>query len=301
MILVTGTTGFIGSVLLDKIIDKFGKENVLALTSRKTEKCDFLLHNNYNFSKNFFIKSGYKNINILVHAGAFIPKSTSQSNERIKCTSNILSTTAILNSILPNLKKIIFISTVDVYADCEVLTEDSPIIPATLYGQSKLYCEKMVQSFALEKGITHQILRIGHVYGPGEEEFQKVIPVMIRKILNKKSVQIFGYGNQVRSFIYVDDVIKSIINSIGLDTFVGPINIVSENKITIKKLALLLNKIAESENLIEFVESKNFIKRDLVFNNFKMKKYLLNNEIALEIGLKIEYEYMKNRINENIY
>ena len=295
MILLTGTSGFIGSVLLDKIIAKFGGTNVLALTSKPTNKCNYLLHNDYVFDSDFFIKSGYENIDTIIHAGAFIPKSGDQANNCYKCTSNITNTFALLKVNIPNLKKIIFLSTIDVYSMHDgVLTEETPVIPVSLYGHSKVYCERMIVSWASHNKILPQILRIGHVYGPGEEQYQKAIPVMIKKILNNESIQIFGLGEEIRSFIYIADVINAIIKSIDLDFFDGPINVVSGNQINIKDLAQLLIKISESNTNVEFVETINTKQRDLVFDNSKMKKYLLHQEIDFVFGLKREYNYMKN-------
>ncbi|MFV5702402.1 NAD-dependent epimerase/dehydratase family protein [Flavobacterium sp. XS2P12] len=294
MILVTGTSGFIGSVLLDQLIAKFGAANVVALTSKPTDKCNYLLHNDYVFDPDFFMKSGYGKIDTIIHAGAFTPKNGNQANECYKCTSNITNTETLLKANIPNLKRFIFLSTLDVYSICDVLTEESPVIPISLYGQSKVYCEKMIVSWASQNKILPQILRIGHVYGPGEEKYQKAIPVMINKILNNESIQIFGSGEDIRSFIYIEDVINAIIKSIGLELFDGPINIVGGNQISIKNLAQVLIKNAESNTNIEFVETPNTNQRDFIFDNSKMKKYLLNQEIDLVLGLKKEYNYMKN-------
>lgn len=294
MVLVTGTSGFIGSVLLDQLIAKFGSTNVLALTSKPIDKCNYLLHNDYRFDPDFFIKSGYENIDTIIHAGAFTPKNENQANEYYKCTSNITNTEALLKANIPNLKRFIFLSTLDVYGVSDVLTEESPVIPISLYGQSKVYCEKMIVSWARQYKILPQILRIGHVYGPGEEHYQKAIPVMMKKILNGEAIQIFGSGMDIRSFIYIDDVIQAIIKSIDLDLFDGPINVVGGNQISIKKLAEILIKNAESNTDVEFVETINANQRDFIFDNSKMKKYLLNEETDLVLGLKKEYNYMKN-------
>lgn len=294
MILITGTSGFIGSILLDQLIAKFGATNVLALTSTPIDKCNYLLHNDYVFESDFFIKSGYLDIDTIIHAGAFTPKNGNQANEIYKCTSNIINTETLIKANNPNLKRFIFLSTLDVYGICDVMTEESPVIPITLYGQSKLYCEKMIVSWSEQKKILTQILRIGHVYGPGEEKYQKAIPVMINKILNNEAIQIFGSGEDIRSFIYIEDVINAIIKSIELEVFNGPINIVGANQISIKDLAKILIKNAESNTNIEFIETQNVIQRDFIFDNSKMKKYLLNQEIDLVSGLKLEYNYMKN-------
>lgn len=286
MILVTGTSGFIGSVLIERIINKYGDDKVLGLTSKKKYNHKYLLHNDYNFNNDIFIKAGYREITTIIHAGAYTPKNINQANDYHKCTTNIINTNKILNADLPNLKKIIFISTLDVYSECSIINEESLVMPSTLYGQSKLYCEKLISAYTKEKNILCQILRVGHTYGPGEEAYQKVIPVMIKKILNKENIQIFGTGKDLRSFIYIDDVIDAIISSIELKTIQGPINIVSNNKITIKDLANTLIRITNANVKVEFKKSSENIQRDFIFDNSKMKKYLLSNEINLEEGLK---------------
>nr|WP_294786837.1 NAD(P)-dependent oxidoreductase [uncultured Flavobacterium sp.] len=295
MVLLTGTSGFIGSALLDKIISIYGASNVIALTSKPIDKCNYLLHNNYNFDPDFFIESGFEDIEIIIHAGAFTPKKGSQANDCFECTSNIKNTENLLKANLPNLKKFIFLSTLDVYSVFDgVLKEDSPVIPDSLYGQSKVYCEKMIASWANQRNILHQILRIGHVYGPGEEQYQKVIPVMIKKILQNESLQILGTGDVIRSFIYIEDVISAIVKSIDLELFDGPINIVGGKQISIIDLAKLLIKNAKSSTIIEFIEASSIAQRDFIFDNSKMKNKLLKEEIDLSVGLMLEYNYMKN-------
>lgn len=293
MILVTGASGFIGSVLIEKIINKYGMENVLALTSNKNNNYNCILHNEYNFDEDIFHKSGYKDITTLIHAGAYTPKSSNLSNDSNKCTTNIVNTNKILKAELPNLKKIIFLSTLDVYAECDVINEDSPVMPTTLYGHSKLYCERLIEAYSKNNNISYQILRVGHTYGPGEESYQKVIPEMIRNILSNEAIQIFGTGKNLRSFIYIDDVVDAIISSIELKSFQGPINIVSNNKITINKLADTLIRLTNSKVKVEFNNSSENVPRDFIFDNSKMKKYLLTNEISLEKGLEMEFDYMR--------
>ncbi|KAF2513530.1 NAD-dependent epimerase/dehydratase family protein [Flavobacterium foetidum] len=294
MILLTGTSGFIGAVLLDKLIDKYGADNILALTSSPIEKCRYLLHNNYNVSPDSFLRSDFENIDTIIHAGAFTPKQSTEANEYFKCNSNIINTEALLKLGFPNLKRFIFLSTLDVYAVSDIINENSVVNPISLYGHSKVYCEKMITSWANQQNVLHQILRIGHVYGPGEEKYLKAIPVMIMKILNNEPIQIIGSGKDIRSFIFIDDVVNAIVKSMDLTFFNGPINIVSENQISIENLARQLIKIANSKVDIDFVKTTNDnIRRDFIFDNSKMKKYLLSKEINFIEGLRSEFNYMK--------
>jgi nucleoside-diphosphate-sugar epimerase len=252
-----------------------------------------LLHQNYIFEDDFFLKNGYPNIEILIHAGAFIPKLYRESNDVSENNSNIFSTSRLVNAQIPNLKKIIFISSVDVYKSESVITEESAAEPVSLYGYSKLYCEKMITASAVQKEVVSQILRIGHVYGPGEEKFQKIIPLTMSRLLSSEPVSMYGNGNEIRSFIYISDVVDAILNSLKLDTPMGVINVAGEEKITIKEL--IDNLISISGKNIKIERRPETTKpRDLVFDNNKMKSLLHKPVVPLANGLKEEWMYMKS-------
>lgn len=293
MILLTGASGFIGKDLLESLIEKYGGENILALTTNPLKECNFLLHNNYSFNNDIFLKNNYGNIHTLIHAGAFTPKNSNQINLVDASQSNIVNTHKLLQSTLPNLNKIIYLSTIDVYDNTENLSENSLEKPSSLYGFSKLYCEKMIENWGLQNNIDIQILRIGHVYGPGEDLYQKVIPNIINKVLNDEPIQIWGKGNEIRSFIFVKDVVKAILKSVDLESNIGIVNLVSNNSITIEEIVNKIVGISQKDIKIEYLH-QNYIGRNYLFDNNKMIKWLLEKETNLEIGLKEEYDYFKN-------
>lgn len=294
MILLTGASGFIGKHLLLQLIKKYGKSNVIALTSRPIDECNYILHNNFQFDPDFLINHGYINIKTIIHAGAFTPKNGSQANDVNLSNSNIYSTEKLLNLTLPYVRNFIFLSTLDVYDNAEIISENTSEKPISLYGFSKLYCEKMVEQWGIKNNKVAQILRIGHVYGPGEEAYQKIIPISINKILNKESLQIWGTGNELRSFIYINDVVNAIINSLEITEGLGIINLVSNQSISINELISKLIKISKKE--VEIINiPTNLSSRSLVFDNTKMINWLLKKETNLDDGLNEEFEYMKTK------
>jgi len=292
MFLVTGTSGFIGKHLLRALIGLQGKENVVALTSVPAEDCQYLLHDNYNFDANFFITKGYGSIHTVIHAGAFTPKSGNEANNSEGCYSNISTTQKLLHVNLPRLKRFIFLSTLDVYDTTGIISEETVIKPASLYGLSKYYCERMIEIWGKEKEAITQVLRVGHVYGPGEEFYQKVIPVTFRRLINSQPLQIWGAGEEKRSYIFINDIIKAIIATLELKESIGPVNLVGTQVVSIRQLLDLMVRVtginAVIENLPATVKGQNF-----VFDNDKMRQFLLKSEIPLLQGLSEEWEYMK--------
>lgn len=292
MILITGASGFIGKHLLKALILNYGKENVIALTSLPLRNARYVLHKGYHFDEDYLLNEGCAEVETIIHAGAFIPKNNSNAAEVNFCNSNIASTASLLNSKFVKLRKVIYLSTIDIYSDEETISENSLISPVSLYGDSKLYCEKMITSWCNKNGLNSHILRIGHVYGPGEHKYQKLIPVTINKILNGSAIEIFGEGNDLRSYIYIRDVVKAIMNSISLKEDVGPINIVSANKITIKEVISKIIKISNTNSeILQFPALGK--QRDLTFDNKKMRNHLLAVEEDFDIGLEEEWLTMK--------
>jgi UDP-glucose 4-epimerase len=297
-LLITGSSGFIGSHLLQAACKKFGKDNVIVLSSKENEVCDYVLYDsNYNIKDEDKIK--ISGADVILHAGAYIPKSRMEKNTLHRCTGNIVFTDLLLSLDFKSLKKVVYISTVDVYKNEDVITESSPIEPESLYGLSKLYSEKMVTQFCNEKGVICQILRVGHVYGPGEKLYEKIIPTLIRNMLNGRGVELWGDGSELRSFIYIEDVIEAIMASIKFNEDLGVINIVSSQSISIVELIGMLRSLIDC-NIDLIYKRYQGEKRNLCYDNTKMLEYLLKKETDLESGLLSEINYFKDECEYHI-
>lgn len=290
VLLLTGTTGFIGQNLL-KFIELNYKNDyeIVLLSSSVNENYKTILHKNYTFNKKDFEKNGILKIDLILHIGAFTPKSGIEANDINKSNGNIFNTKYLLDN-LPNFpEKFIFLSTLDVYGKIgTIINETSETNPLTMYGWSKLYCEKLLENWSKENNIILQILRIGHIYGKGEKAYKKVIPVTIEKLKNEKKPQIFGSGNEKRSFLHVDDVSNLIMKSISLQKYEGVINLCSSNSYTIKNIVEMLIEISNKKVQIDYIETENR-GIDFEFDTSKMNKLLGVEKINIKDGLTDEY------------
>lgn len=292
MILLTGASGFIGKHILRALVEEYGEDKIIAFSSKKPEWGIFVPHLNYNFEPNYLKKSGYSQIHTIIHAGAFTPKNGAEANYIIESGSNILNTQKLLSLDLPSLRKIVFLSTLDVYANIQaIISENTPINPQSLYGHSKYYCESLINTWSRQNDIEHLILRVGHVYGPGEQYYKKLIPEVMRALLRQEKVKIWGKGHDLRSFIYISDVVNSVIASLSVKAD-GPINVVSDVPVSIKRVVETIIEISGLNVNPEHVSS-NHVPRDLVFDNTRLKKQLYEPKIPLEEGLKAEWDAFK--------
>jgi len=283
-ILVTGGTGFIGSHLL-KFLKPLSQYQIIALSSKPIPGFKTILHQNYTFDKSIF---DIDEIDVVIHAGAFIPKTANDANDLIFSDSNIFNTQHLLYN-LPPVKKIIFPSTVDVYKQENLITEQSITEPVSLYGWSKLYCEQMIERWGKANKVSTQILRIGHIYGSGEEKYQKLIPATIRKCLANENPVIFSDGQEKRAFLHVSDCVKAIVKSIDLQENVGVINIVSEESLSVYEIVSIIKDAINKELSIE-IKYNAGNNRSLTFDASKMKKYLHIPEVLFKNGIKEEIE-----------
>ncbi|SDG53205.1 NAD-dependent epimerase/dehydratase family protein [Phytopseudomonas seleniipraecipitans] len=297
-VLLTGASGFIGSHISNALIEMYGKSAVLALASKKINNMNCLIYKAFN---NFGLEEKcFNDITHVIHAGAFTPKDASQANDLDRSFDNICYTNKLLSYEFASLKRFVNLSSLDVYASAEQkLSEKSKIEPVSLYGSSKLYCEKMIKAFSEQRNITYMNLRIGHVYGPGEEKYKKVLPAAIRNILENKPLELWGDGSELRSFIFIEDVVESVLNSLESSEKNLDINVASGVAVSIRDL---LNKIIEVSGQQVKINKKesSHEKRDLLFDNGLLLGTLLKKEIDLMEGLKIEYNYMKDKYENNI-
>ncbi len=287
-LLITGASGFIGSRLMVAAAEKYGSGNVLALGSRPLQGAESIIYDKTDFRIPAPDVRRLDEIEVIVHAGAFTPTSASQTDDIQGSCSNIRFTEELLAHPFPSLRAIVYLSTLDVYAPAEVTTEETPALPASLYGHSKLFCENLVRVSARQRAALCHILRIGHVYGPGEERYQKFIPNSMRAVIGGTPVELWGTGADLRSYIFVDDVVKAILASAEIPEDIGIVNVVSGTACSIRDL---LDRIIEiSGERVEIVRRPTSGKpRNHVFDNRKCKTLLLPEETDLHTGLRTEY------------
>jgi nucleoside-diphosphate-sugar epimerase len=286
-VLVTGGTGFIGHHLL-QYLKTLSQYEVIAFSSKEISGIKTILHQNYTFDKSIFEENGLSKIDVVIHAGAFAPKTSNEANNVKLSNSNIFNTQHLLNN-LPSVNKFIFLSTLDVYKQTDIITEQSMTEPVSLYGWSKLYCEHMIENWGKEQNVSVQVLRIGHIYGSGEEKYQKLIPVTIRKCLANENPVIFSDGKEKRAFLHVSDCVKAIVKAIDLTENVGVINIVSEESLSVYEIVSIITNAVDKSLTIEIKNNVGNL-RSLVFDASKMKQYLHTPEVFFRNGIEEEIE-----------
>jgi len=297
-ILVTGASGFIGSHLVRRLEEM--NDVKLVLLSRdvlKDTKASQVTASLHELTRESWIKCGVTQIDIVLHLGAFTPKQHSDINALTAIyDANITGTHALLES-LPNVpEKIVFASTLDVYdfeGGAMPLTEHSPVKPAGLYGASKYYGEHHVRAYAKQQGCGYAILRYGHIYGPGEAAYRKLIPEAIRALLAGKSPVLYGDGSVKRDFLYVGDAVEATLRAAAADNGIEPVNIVAGESKPIRDYVAILARLTGFAGTLDYQPDKPS-GQSLQFSNKRMFEVLGAWPLfSLEEGLRWEISYFK--------
>jgi nucleoside-diphosphate-sugar epimerase len=284
-VLVTGARGFIGRRLVAKLRAQ-PEYRVWALGRAGDDELHVSLE---ALTPQFWRDRRIDAIETVVHLGAFTPKNQEQADDaRSIVTGNIDGTLALLESLPGTPRHIVFASAIDVYerAPGRVIDESSPVVPATLYGASKVLGEALVRSFARRTGCRYTVLRIGHIYGPGEERYEKVIPSLIRAMLQGAVPTLSGDGSVLRDFLYVDDAVEAIAAAARTGGTDEIINVVRGESISIREVAQRIAAVAGYRG--EFCYTgPNAV--SLRFDNARMRQLLhVQNFMPLDEGLARE-------------
>lgn len=138
-----------------------------------------------------------------------------KSDHRGCILNNVLGTANVMElARRTGIRRVIYSSASSVYGDPVKLpvSESDPAMPLTLYGATKLASEKIIHAYSNNFGLTYGIFRLTNVYGPGQ--VNGLIPSVIRNLLSGTEISITGNGEQTRDFVYVDDVVNILIESI---------------------------------------------------------------------------------------
>ncbi len=156
-----------------------------------------------------------REVDVIVHLAANTGVAPSVENPRLDMESNVIGTFNMLEAARENsTKRFIFASSGAPVGECEPpIHEELAPHPVSPYGASKLAGEGYCSAYYRTFGVETVCLRFGNVYGPLSSHKSSVIAKFIRQALAGEVSEIYGEGNQTRDFIYVDDLVDSIVRA----------------------------------------------------------------------------------------
>ncbi len=302
-ILVTGGAGFIGSSIVDRLINRGDEVVIIDNLSTGKEK-------NINKAAKFYKLDiqdpkiedifKYEEIDIVNHHAAQIDMRKSVNDPILDTNINVLGSINLLQLCVQyNVKKFIFASSGGtVYGEQNFYpaTEEHPTQPLCPYGINKLTIEHYLHYYSTVYNLKYIVLRYANIYGPKQDPWGEagVVAIFINKILAKEQPIINGDGEQTRDYTYIDDVVDAnmlAMNSpttgifnigTGIETSVNKLfsMVLDAMKVNIKGVYGHAKEGETNRSCLDWTRAKEIL-------GFKPK-------IRFEDGIKQTVEYFKN-------
>ncbi|HDN97616.1 MAG: nucleoside-diphosphate sugar epimerase [Candidatus Omnitrophota bacterium] len=318
--LVTGGCGFIGSHLVEKLIEEGNYVEVIDdLSTGSLDNVSSFL-NNSNFSLvidtilNYpILEELVKKADFVFHLAAVVGVKRVLENPIDSIVINVEGTHNILKACAKFNKRVLLTSTSEIYGKNKNVpfSEDADIVIGTTtkkrwgYACAKALDEFLALGYFEKKGLPVIIVRLFNTVGPRQSDrYGMVLPRFVKQALTNSPITVFGSGNQTRCFVHVKDVVDALIKLIKKEEAYGEVlNLGSDKEITIRELAEMVKKISGSNSQIIYVNPK-----DLYNEGFedmerrapdisKVKKLIgFTPKYTLEDIIREVMEYYRNRL-----
>ena len=290
-VLVTGGAGFIGSHVVDRLVNE-GYE-VRVLDNLSTGKLDniqgHLSSGKVEFVKGdirdaSLVKKSLEDVNVVIHLAALVSVPLSIENPNLTFDINLLGTLNLLrSSIEKHIDKFVFISSCAVCGDPESLpvTEQTRTNPISPYAESKLIGERYCLGFSERQLLHSVVLRFFNVYGPrqGMNDYSGVITRFIDRCKQKLPLTIYGDGSQTRDFVNVKDVAEAVLASTKSSKAEGEVFNIGSGKPT------SINELAKTIIELTGVRLRDYLMKSLE---------LATSRIVMQIFLKLRSSWVLN-------
>lgn len=234
-IFITGGAGFIGSTIINKlkdeneivIYDNLSRNTLKTTDLQKLKQIKLVSGDVLDFES---IKANIKDAHVVIHAAAIAGINQTVQSPVNTMMVNMVGTANVLRAITEgcdHLERFIDFSTSEVFGtQAYRVEEQSSAVTGAVgearwtYAVSKLAGEHLTHAYHKQFGLPTVTLRPFNVYGPGQTG-EGALSIFIRKALKNESLTIFGDGNQIRAWCYVDDMVDAVLRSISTPAAIG--------------------------------------------------------------------------------
>jgi UDP-glucose 4-epimerase len=280
--LILGGSGFIGSHLAEALLKKdysvrvfgdfkTGMKNIESISGRiEIIKGDF-----QNISD---LTLAVQDVDTIFHYISTTNPASSFDNPVYDIETNVIRSVRMMEIALKNdVKQIIFPSTGGtIYGDARTIpiSEEDPVNPLNPYAISKLTIEKYLQYFFNQYGMDYLVLRYSNPYGERQNPLgnQGVIPIFLHKIRHDEAPVIYGDGNSIRDYIYIEDAIDATIALLGKESCEKLFNIGSGTGTSLNQLIEIMSEVTGKPVYPVYKQDAGRYIRNVVLDISKIQK-----------------------------
>ncbi len=308
-ILVTGGAGFLGSHLIDRLLND--GEEVICLDNFYTGNKNNINHlfNNKKFElvRHDIWQPIYLEVQRIYNLACPASPVHYQNDPVATIKTSVLGAINMLGLAKRKKARILQSSTSEIYGDPQVHPQHenywghvNSIGPRSCYDEGKRCAETLFFDYHRQSKVDIRVIRIFNTYGPRMHPNDgRVVSNFIVQALKGEPLTLYGDGQQTRSFCYVDDLIEGMVKMMNQDNVIGPINLGNPDEFTIRELAETVLRLTGSKSSLVFhplpEDDPTQRKPDI-----KKAKELLDwmPKVALEDGLKETISYFKKVVDQ---
>ena len=265
--LVTGGAGFLGSFLCEKLLDQ-GHE-VIALdnfyTGSRKNISHLLDHPSFELIRHDIVEPILLEVDWIFNMACPASPIHYQYNPVKTVKTSVMGAINMLGLAKRVSARILQASTSEVYGDPEIHPQQesywgsvNPIGLRSCYDEGKRVAETLMMDYHRQNQVDIKLVRIFNTYGPRMHiNDGRVVSNFIVAALKEEPLEIFGDGEQTRSFCYVSDLIDVILKMMNKDDFIGPVNIGNPGEFTIRELAEKILKLTGSRSKIQVRQERS--------------------------------------------
>lgn len=210
------------------------------------------------------------------------------------------------------IKKIFYSSSACIYPEYNQMDPDNPkcsedsaypAAPDSEYGWEKLFSERLYFSFQRNYGMVVKVARFHNIFGPEgswDNGKEKAPAAICRKVAETENneIEIWGDGNQTRSFLYIDECLYAMRRFMDSETFFGPVNIGSDEMVSINQLANIVAQIAGKKINIKHIPGPLGVRGRNSDNNLIEKELGWKPNNPLKDGLEKTYQWISGQVKK---
>jgi len=306
-ILVTGGAGFIGSHLVETLLNRGHAVRVLDNFSSgsrdnlsTTEQLEVVEGDVRDLKT---VSAAARDCHAIVHLAAVASVQASVEDPLVTHQVNFIGTLNLLETARQQgIDKFVFASSAAVYGNTETLPVSETCTPAPLtpYAADKLASEHYIDFYSRQHGLKPFIFRFFNVYGPRQNPtspYSGVISIFIDRMLKGELLTLFGDGEQTRDFIYVADLSRLIADSLEQEAGVStPLNVGCQKQTSLNQLLKVLRELTGRDCIVAQAPPRaGDIRHSLADTRLLLEAFGFRQEFSLVDGLKETLEWAVNQ------
>ena len=316
--LVCGAGGFIGGHLVNRLKDEgyWVKGVDLKENEYGNDRADeFVVGDlrDYRICKSLFDRKIDEVYQLAADMGGAGYIFTGEHDAEVMHNSATINLNMVEASRLNNVEKIFYSSSACMYPEYNQLDPDNPkcseesaypAAPDSEYGWEKLFSERLYLAYNRNYGMEVRIARFHNIFGPqgtwngGKEKAPAAVCRKVAEADNGGEVEIWGDGKQTRSFLLVTECVEAIRRLMNSD-FTGPVNVGSEEMVTINQLVSMVAKVAGKDIRIKNIAGPTGVRGRNSDNKLIREKLNWEPSQPLADGLAKTYKWIQQKVYEN--